>query len=93
MTVLLASKIGLPISTTHCKVGSVVLVGYAKGPSKEQKEKNEKVVDWSLFRNIVYAWLITIPATGLLSAAFMVILSKIVLEWLSFNFKLINEIS
>lgn len=79
MTVLLASKIGLPISTTHCKVGSVVLVGCAKGSSPGKQDNIEKVVDWSLFRNIVFAWLITIPITGLLSAGFMYILSIIVL--------------
>ncbi|XP_019767333.1 sodium-dependent phosphate transporter 1 [Dendroctonus ponderosae] len=62
-TVLLASKIGIPISTTHCKVGSVVFVGYFSS-SKEG-------VDWSLFRNIIYAWVITVPIAALLSALIM----------------------
>nr|CAD7574687.1 unnamed protein product [Timema californicum] len=41
-TVLLASKIGIPISTTHCKVGSVVFVGWANS--------SKGGVDWKLFR-------------------------------------------
>lgn len=45
-TVLLASKIGIPISTTHCKVGSVVFVGYFSS--------SKKGVDWSLFRYIFF---------------------------------------
>lgn len=84
LTVLLASKIGLPISTTHCKVGSVVFVGYASSPpyTREDKEAGlpkPKAVDWSLFRNIVYAWVVTVPIAGLLSAAFMYCLSKMAL--------------
>lgn len=60
-TVLLASKLGLPISTTHCKVGSVVFVGCAR-------TRSTKDVDFKLFRSIILAWLITLPFTALLSA-------------------------
>ncbi|GAB0088831.1 Phosphate transporter [Sergentomyia squamirostris] len=81
MTVLLASKIGLPISTTHCKVGSVVFVGYAntsnscRTPAVDDEGRvPEKAVDWSLFRNIVYAWVITVPIAAALSAGLMYLL-------------------
>lgn len=84
MTVLLASKIGLPISTTHCKVGSVVFVGYLTSHKNTPEEDaagkpQEKAVDWKLFRNIVYAWVVTIPVAALLSAFFMMIFKKTVL--------------
>lgn len=64
LTVLLASKLGIPISSTHCIVGSVVFVGWAFG-EKGQEKKN---VDWSLFRSIIFAWLVTLPVAGALSA-------------------------
>ncbi|XP_065284020.1 sodium-dependent phosphate transporter 1-A isoform X2 [Dermacentor albipictus] len=64
-TVLLASKVGIPISTTHCKVGSIVFVGWVR---------SRKGVDWGLFRNIVMAWLLTLPVTGGLTAAITSIL-------------------
>ncbi|NP_001071014.1 sodium-dependent phosphate transporter 2 [Danio rerio] len=62
VTVVLASNIGLPISTTHCKVGSVVAVGWIR---------SRKAVDWRLFRNIFLAWFVTVPVAGLFSAAVM----------------------
>lgn len=65
-TVLLASKIGLPISTTHCKVGSVVFVGMFSS--------SKQGVDWHLFRNIIYAWVVTVPVAALLSAGCMWVL-------------------
>lgn len=79
MTVLLASKIGLPISTTHCKVGSVVFVGYANAKADPRTGKKEKAVDWHLFRSIVYAWVVTIPVAAFLSASFMFVLTKLFL--------------
>ncbi|XP_061412311.1 sodium-dependent phosphate transporter 2-like [Lethenteron reissneri] len=62
MTVVIASNIGLPISTTHCKVGSVVSVGWLR---------SRKAVDWRLFRNIFMAWFVTVPISGLFSAGVM----------------------
>ncbi|XP_053125918.1 sodium-dependent phosphate transporter 1 isoform X2 [Hemicordylus capensis] len=65
LTVIIASNIGLPISTTHCKVGSVVSVGWLR---------SKKAVDWRLFRNIFMAWFVTVPISGLISAAIMALL-------------------
>ncbi|NWX93669.1 S20A1 protein, partial [Nothoprocta ornata] len=62
LTVVIASNVGLPISTTHCKVGSVVSVGWLR---------SRKAVDWRLFRNIFVAWFVTVPISGLISAAIM----------------------
>uniref|UniRef100_A0A4W4GIK4 Phosphate transporter n=1 Tax=Electrophorus electricus TaxID=8005 RepID=A0A4W4GIK4_ELEEL len=62
VTVVVASNIGLPVSTTHCKVGSVVAVGWMR---------SRKAVDWRLFRNIFMAWFVTVPISGLISAAIM----------------------
>lgn len=64
-TVVIASNIGLPVSTTHCKVGSVVAVGWIR---------SHKAVDWRLFRNIFVAWFVTVPVAGLFSAAIMALL-------------------
>ncbi|XP_055302021.1 sodium-dependent phosphate transporter 1 [Sitodiplosis mosellana] len=84
LTVLFASKIGLPISTTHCKVGSVIFVGYASSPPYTNEDKAAgllppKPIDWGLFRNIIYAWVVTVPIAAALSAIFMFSLRKLVL--------------
>lgn len=68
LTVLLASNLGIPVSTTHCKVGSVVFVGRVRA---------KEVVDWSLFGNIVLSWVVTMPITGGISAALFAILREV----------------
>ena len=70
-TVLMASKIGVPISTTHCKVGAVAFVGWVYGKTFNQSEEKESHVNWKLFSNIVGAWVITLPAAGGISALLM----------------------
>nr|XP_023692452.1 sodium-dependent phosphate transporter 1-B-like [Paramormyrops kingsleyae]XP_023692453.1 sodium-dependent phosphate transporter 1-B-like [Paramormyrops kingsleyae] len=70
VTVVVASNIGLPVSTTHCKVGSVVAVGWLR---------SRKAVDWRLFRNIFLAWFVTVPISGLISAAIMALFTYVIL--------------
>jgi inorganic phosphate transporter, PiT family len=56
-TVLLASRLGLPVSTSHALVGAVVGVGLIKG---------WKTVRWKTLQSIGWAWVVTIPiAAGL----------------------------
>ncbi|GMR56752.1 hypothetical protein PMAYCL1PPCAC_26947 [Pristionchus mayeri] len=69
MTGLIASKIGLPISTTHCLVGAVVAVGSIR---------SREGVNWSIFRNVAMSWVVTLPGAGLISAALMALL-----KWLA----------
>ncbi|XP_051509397.1 sodium-dependent phosphate transporter 1-A isoform X1 [Myxocyprinus asiaticus] len=70
ITVVVASNVGLPVSTTHCKVGSVVSVGWLR---------SRKAVDWLLFRNIFIAWFVTVPISGLISAAIMALFYYVIL--------------
>uniref|UniRef100_A0A2C9KCP8 Phosphate transporter n=1 Tax=Biomphalaria glabrata TaxID=6526 RepID=A0A2C9KCP8_BIOGL len=69
-TVLVASYFALPISTTHCKVGSIIFTG---------RVRSNENVDWSLFRNIFIAWVVTLPASGALSALMMFLLEQFAL--------------
>ncbi|XP_022083307.1 sodium-dependent phosphate transporter 1-like [Acanthaster planci] len=68
-TVLLASNLGIPVSTTHCLVGSVCVVGFVR---------SRQSVDWRLFSGIFSAWIFTVPITVLLSAALMGLLQHAV---------------
>ncbi|CAJ0589950.1 unnamed protein product [Cylicocyclus nassatus] len=70
MTALICSKLGLPISTTHCLVGSVVAVGVVK---------SRKNIDWSIFRNIVVSWVVTLPVSCAISAGIMLLLKLLAL--------------
>ncbi|XP_033098006.1 sodium-dependent phosphate transporter 1-like [Anneissia japonica] len=65
MTVLTASNLGIPVSTTHCKVGSIIAIGLVQ---------SRKQVDWNLFRNIIFAWIVTLPVTASVSAFIMYLL-------------------
>jgi PiT family inorganic phosphate transporter len=59
---------GMPVSTTHVISSAIMGVGSARGP---------KGVRWGVARRILVAWVITIPATGLMAASAWAILHSI----------------
>jgi len=61
LTIFLATYIGVPISTTHTITGAIVGVGAARRTS---------AVRWNVASSIVWAWVITMPAAGIVGAAF-----------------------
>ncbi len=61
LTLFGATWLGIPVSTTHTITGSIIGVGAARKMS---------AVRWSVANNIVIAWIITIPASGMIAALF-----------------------
>jgi PiT family inorganic phosphate transporter len=59
-TLYLGTHFGFPISTTHVVTGSVMGAGAVRGVN---------AVKWGVAGNIVVAWLLTLPAAGLVAAA------------------------
>ena len=57
-TVLVASKMGLPVSTTHAAVGGVLGVGFARGM---------EAVNFGIVFKIMVYWILTVPAAALTS--------------------------
>ncbi len=58
-TVLVCSKLGLPISTTFVMVGAIVGVGFARGIA---------ALDMRVVRQILSSWVVTMPISAILSA-------------------------
>jgi PiT family inorganic phosphate transporter len=64
-TILLASALGVPVSTTHTITGAIVGVGTARRAA---------AVRWGVAGRIVWAWILTIPMSALIAALTYLIL-------------------
>ena len=59
ITLFIASSFGIPVSTTHTITGAIVGVGATRRLS---------AVRWGVARQIVWAWVLTIPAAAIIGA-------------------------
>ena len=64
---LIASRMGVPVSTTHTITGAIIGVGAAQRLS---------AVRWGVAKRIVWAWILTMPMSAVIAALSYLILSK-----------------
>ena len=69
IAIQLATHWGIPVSTTHTITGSIVGVGATRRLS---------AVRWGIAGRIVWAWVLTIPAAGVMAAISYLILSRLI---------------
>lgn len=66
--VIFASRWGLPVSTTHVSCGALFGIGVANGKAR-----------WGVIRNIVLAWVVTLPVAALQAAGIYMVLRQLAL--------------
>jgi len=65
IVVLIATRLGIPVSTTHASVGAVVGVGMAQGV---------KEVNWKVMAKVFLSWVLTLPIVGITAAGIFALL-------------------
>jgi len=68
LTVVTASFIGLPISTTHCIVGATVFVGLGEG--------KWGAVNWRMLVWVMFSWVLTLPVAGTVAGLMFALCSR-----------------
>ncbi len=69
LTIIGATIFGIPVSTTHTITGSIIGVGSIKGLS---------AVRWGVAKNILWAWVLTIPVSALFAMLAYIIVSNVI---------------
>ena len=64
--------LGIPVSTTHAISGAIMGVGATKRFS---------AVRWGIGKNLIYAWIITIPASAAVSALVLIIINILIADY------------
>ena len=69
---MLASRLGIPVSTTHILVGSVLGVGLARGIG---------ALNLGVLGKIMISWIATLPVAALLSVFFLYFFKGLLTPW------------
>ena len=72
LTIVLASRLGIPVSTTHILVGSVLGVGLARGIG---------ALNLGVLGKIMVSWIATLPIAALLSVFFLYFFKGLLMPW------------
>lgn len=66
--VLISATMGLPVSTTHVSSSAIIGIGLSKGL---------KAVRWATVRDMVLAWIVTLPVSGILASLSYLLLMRL----------------
>lgn len=67
ITVIIASQLGLPVSSTHIAIWGIFGIGLLREHIKRVNGKDKEYIQKSMIKNIVLSWIITLPATGFIA--------------------------
>jgi inorganic phosphate transporter, PiT family len=68
LTIIGAAVAGIPVSTTHTITGAIVGVGASRRAS---------AVRWGVARNVVWAWILTVPCTAVIAAVIQAVIARV----------------
>lgn len=69
ITVIIASTLGLPVSSTHIAIGWIFGIGlYREIGRKFSTKSNKQYLDKSILKQILLSWIITLPASAFIAA-------------------------
>ena len=75
VTVIVASQLGLPVSSTHIAIGWIFGVGFVRQYMKYRSWIQKSYVEKSMIKNIALAWVITLPVSALIAAGMFYVIS------------------
>lgn len=68
ITVIIASALWLPVSSTHIAIGGIFWIGLFREWQKYRVGKHKTYLDKSMLKQIVLSWIITLPASAFIAA-------------------------
>ncbi len=68
VTVIIASALGLPVSSTHIAIGGIFGIGLFREWQKRTQWKSKSYLDKSMLKQIILSWIITLPASAAIAA-------------------------
>lgn len=68
ITVIIASSLGLPVSSTHIAIGWIFGIWFFREYEKYRIWKSKSYLDKSMLKQIVLSWIITLPASAFIAA-------------------------
>jgi PiT family inorganic phosphate transporter len=77
ITVIVASQLGLPVSSTHIALGWVFWVWLLREHIKRQKWKTKDYIEKDMIKSIALAWVVTLPASWIIAALTYLLIMKL----------------